>query len=165
MMTQSADAALWLLIAATPICLYVSWTDLTAMRIPNTAVLALIAVYAVVGALTLPLAVWGWSWLHFAVMLVIGFVLSLSGGFGAGDAKFAAAMAPFIALGDLRLFLVLLSAVSIAAFIVHRGVRAIPAVRTLAPGWKSWESPAFPFGIALAPGLVFYLILASLYGA
>ena len=27
----------------------------------------------------------------------------MTGGFGAGDAKFAAAMAPFVALGDLRL--------------------------------------------------------------
>ncbi|MCA2013080.1 prepilin peptidase [Pararhodobacter sp. CCB-MM2] len=164
MLTQSAHAAVWLLIFATPICLYVAWSDLKAMRIPNLAVLALIIVYAIVGALTLPLGEWGWSWLHFLVVLVIGFVLSLSGTFGAGDAKFAAAMAPFVALGDLRLFLVLLSAVTLAAFVVHRVMRAIPAIRRATPDWASWQRKEFPFGMALAPALIFYLVLASIYG-
>ena len=112
MMAQSATAALWFLVFATPIAAWVVWSDLSRMRIPNMAVIALIAVYAVIGPLVLPLNLWGWSWLNFAVVLVVGFVLSLSGGFGAGDAKFAAAMAPFVALGDLRLFLALLGAVS-----------------------------------------------------
>ena len=164
MLTQSAHAAVWLLIFATPICLYVAWSDLKAMRIPNLAVLALILVYALVGALTLPLGEWGWNWLHFLVVLVIGFVLSLTGTFGAGDAKFAAAMAPFVALGDLRLFLVLLCAVTLAAFVVHRAMRAIPAIRRATPDWASWQRREFPFGMALAPALMFYLVLASIYG-
>jgi len=164
MLTQSANAALWLLICATPVALYAAWTDLKAMRIPNLSVLALLAIYLVVGFLTLPLDDWGWSWLHFLVVLVIGFVLSLTGGFGAGDAKFAAAMAPFVALGDLRLFLALLCAVTIAAFIVHRVMRAIPAIRRATPDWASWQRREFPFGLALGPALVFYLALASIYG-
>lgn len=165
MMLQSAHAAQWLLLIAAPVSLYICWTDLKYMRIPNLAVLALIAGYAVIGALTLPMTVWAWSWLHFAVVLVIGFVLSLTGGFGAGDAKFAAAMAPFVALGDLRLFLVLLCAVSIAAFIAHRSFRAIPAMRRATPDWASWERREFPFGLALGPGLIIYLALASIYGS
>lgn len=164
MLTQSASAAVWLLVFATPVCLYVAWSDLKAMRIPNLAVLALLAIYAVVGLLTLPLGEWGWSWLHLLVVLVIGFVLSLTGSFGPGDAKFAAAMAPFVALGDLRLFLVLLCAVSIAALVVHRAMRAIPAIRRATPDWASWQRREFPFGIALAPALIFYLALASIYG-
>jgi len=165
MLTQSAHAGLWLLVFASPVALYVAYSDLRSMRIPNVAVLALLAVYVVVGALTLPLTVWAWSWLHFAVVLIIGFVLSLTGGFGAGDAKFAAAMAPFIALGDLRQFLVLLSAVVIAAFIAHRTLRAVPAIRRATPGWESWERKEFPFGLALGPALIFYLGLACLYGS
>lgn len=164
-MTQSAHAAIWLMGVAVPVSLYIAWTDLKSMRIPNLAVLALLIGYAVIGALTLPLATWGWSWLHFAVVLAVGFVLSLTGGFGAGDAKFAAAMAPFVALGDMRLFLVLLCAVSIAAFIVHRGLRAVPAVRNATPDWASWTRKDFPFGLALGPALIFYLGLASLYGS
>lgn len=165
MLTQSAHAALWLLIFASPIALYVAWSDLRAMRIPNLTVLALLIVYAVVGALTLPTSVWAWSWLHFVVVLVVGFALSLTGGFGAGDAKFAAAMAPFVALGDLRLFLVLFSAVVLAAFVAHRLLRAIPAIRRATPDWASWERREFPFGLALGPALIFYLGLVCLYGS
>jgi len=165
MLAQSAFAALWLLIFSTPIALYVAWSDLRAMRIPNLSVVALVVVYGVVGAITLPFSVWAWSWLHFAVVLVVGFVLSLTGGFGAGDAKFAAAMAPFVALGDLRLFLVLFSAVVLAAFIAHRILRAIPAMRRATPDWASWERKEFPFGLALGPALIFYLGLAGLYGS
>jgi len=164
MMVQSASAALWLLAFATPVALWVVWSDLRSMRIPNKAVVALIGIYAVVGLLVLPLSVWGWSWLNFAVVLVVGFVLSLSGGFGAGDAKFAAAMAPFVALGDLRLFLVLLAAVVLASFVAHRLLGLIPAVRGATPEWESWQRREFPMGLALGPSLIFYLGLAALYG-
>jgi len=164
MMVQSATAALWLLIFATPVAAWVVWSDLSRMRIPNKAVLALIGIYAIVGVLVLPLSVWGWSWLNFAVVLGVGFVFSLSGGFGAGDAKFAAAMAPFVALGDLRLFLVLLGAVVIASFTAHRLFRLIPAVRSATPEWESWQRREFPMGLALGPSLIFYLGLAAVYG-
>ncbi|MCC5971572.1 MAG: prepilin peptidase [Pararhodobacter sp.] len=163
-MAQSASAALWLLIFATPVALWVVWSDLRSMRIPNKAVVALLGVYAVVGLLVLPLPVWGWSWLNFAVVLVVGFVLSLTGGFGAGDAKFAAAMAPFVALGDLRLFLVLLAAVVLSSFLSHRLLRLVPAVRAATPEWESWQRREFPMGLALGPSLIFYLALATLYG-
>ncbi|WP_333829926.1 prepilin peptidase [Pararhodobacter sp.] len=163
-MAQSASAAFWLLIFAAPVAAWVVWSDLRAMRIPNTAVLALTGVFAVVGLLVLPLPVWGWSWLNFAVVLVVGFVLSLSGGFGAGDAKFAAAMAPFVALGDLRLFLVLLGAAVLAGFVAHRLFRLIPAVRAATPHWESWQRREFPMGLALGPALIIYLGLAALYG-
>ena len=162
---QSAQAALWFLIFATPIALWVVWSDLRAMRIPNMAVLTLLAVFAVVGFFVLPLEQWGWAWLHFAVVLVIGFLLSLTGGFGAGDAKFAAAMAPFVALGDLRLFLALLGAVVISAFIAHRLLRRVGAIRRLTPEWESWQRKEFPMGLALGPALIFYLALVSIYGS
>lgn len=162
---QSAQAALWFLIFATPIALWVVWSDLRVMRIPNKAVLALLSVFAVVGFFVLPLGQWGWAWLHFAVVLVIGFLLSLTGGFGAGDAKFAAAMAPFVALGDLRLFLALLGAVVISAFIAHRLLRRVGAIRRLTPEWESWQRKEFPMGLALGPALIFYLALASIYGS
>ncbi|KPQ07668.1 MAG: Tad secretion system prepilin peptidase TadV [Rhodobacteraceae bacterium HLUCCA12] len=164
MMAQSADAALWLLVFSAPPALWVAFSDLRAMRIPNKAVVALIGVYAVVGLIALPLPDWGWSWLNFVVVLAIGFVLSLTGGFGAGDAKFAAAMAPFVALGDLHLFMVLLAAVLLSAFVAHRLFRLIPAVRRATPGWASWQRREFPMGLALGPALIFYLGLAALYG-
>ncbi len=165
MLAQSSDAAFWLMLAALPIALWVVLSDLRSMRIPNAAVLALIAVYALVGLATLPLPAWGWGWAHFAVVLVIGFVLSLTGGFGAGDAKFAAAMAPFVALGDARLFLVLLATVALAGFVTHRLARRVALVRAQTPDWESWERAEFPMGLALGPALIFYLALASIYGS
>ena len=165
MLSQSAHAALWFLVCATPIALYAAWSDLKSMRIPNLAVLALLGVFLVVGFLTLPAPAWSWAWLHFAGVLVVGFVLSLTGSFGAGDAKFAAAMAPFVSLGDLRLFLVLMAFMTLGVFITHRTMRAIPAIRRATPGWASWERKEFPFGLALGPALISYLALASIYGS
>ncbi len=50
-------------------------SDMKFMKIPNKAVLALMAVFAVVGLIALPLDVWAWRWAHFLVIvLVIGFV-------------------------------------------------------------------------------------------
>jgi len=165
MLAQSAVAATWLLIGALPVAVWVIWSDLSTMRIPNKAVLALIGVYAVIGVLTLPLSVWAWSWLHLVLILVAGFLLSLTGGFGAGDAKFAAAMAPFVALGDATLFCLLLSAMAVFTFLSHRLARQVPAIRGAAPDWASWHRREFPFGLALAPTLIVYLALAARFGS
>lgn len=163
-MAQYADAAFWLMLGATPVAIWVVWSDLASMKIPNRAVLALIGVYAVIGIATLPFAVFAWSWLHLPVVLVAGFLLNMLGGFGAGDAKFAAAMAPFVALGDALSLALILSVLAIGTFIAHRLARMVPAIRSATPGWVSWEHKGFPFGIALAPTLIIYLALASLHG-
>lgn len=163
-MTQYADAAFWLMLGAAPIAIWVVWSDLASMKIPNKAVLALIGVYAVIGAMTLPLAVFAWSWLHLPVVLLIGFALNMLGGFGAGDAKFAAAMAPFVALGDTVSFALILSLLAVGTFITHRMARMVPVLRSATPGWASWDHKGFPFGIALAPALILYLAMASLHG-
>jgi len=157
----TASQALWFLPFVTPIALFVAWSDMAAMKIPNKAVLALMGVFAVIGLIALPLADYAWRWLHFAVVLVIGFVLTTAGAMGGGDAKFGAAMAPFIALGDLQAFLLIFSASLLAAFVAHRSARAIPALRGLAPHWTSWSSPKFPMGLALSAALLIYLALAA----
>ena len=160
----SAAAALWFLPFVAPIALWVAYSDMKWMKIHNKTVLALGAVYLLVGFLALPLEIWVWGWLHLGVVLVIGFVPSLTGMVGAGDAKFAAVIAPFIALGDLSLFLPLLACVALLGLIVHRVLRRVPAVRGAAPGWESWERREFPMGLALGPALMFYLVIAAIYG-
>ena len=117
--------ALWFLPFILPIAVWVSWSDMKFMKIPNKSVLALMAVFAVVGLIALPLDVWAWRWTHFLVILAIGFVLNAIGWLGAGDAKFAAAMAPFFAFEDLRFVLALYAAASLGAFFSHRMLRTV----------------------------------------
>jgi len=164
-MAITSYAALWFLPFALPICIWVAWSDLKFMKIPNKAVLALTLVFLAIGLIVIPLADYPWRLLHLVVVLVIGFALNMAGAIGAGDAKFAAAMAPFLPLGDLRLFMVLFAAVLIAAFITHRLFRSVPAMRHRTPDWISWTSKKFPMGLALGGALAIYLGFGAIYGA
>ena len=161
MLSLDSGAALWFLILCAPICIYTVWTDLAFMKIRNTAVLALVAIYAFVGVLMLPFADWAWGWLHLVVVLAVGFIANSFLGFGAGDAKFAAAMAPFVTVPDIANVLYLLAAFTIVGLIVHRLARRIPAVVRATPDWESCKRREFPLGIALAPTLICYLALAA----
>ena len=163
-MEITASTALWFLPFVLPIALWVAWSDLATMKIPNKAVLALMAVFVVVGLFALPFDVYLWRYAHFAVVIVITFLLSTFGLIGAGDAKFVAAMAPFIALPDAYPFLILLAVVIIAAFLVHRFAKRTPALRGKVPTWESWERREFPMGFALAPALIIYLLIGALTG-
>ncbi|MGC9370522.1 MAG: prepilin peptidase [Paracoccaceae bacterium] len=163
---MSPAAALWFLPFTAPIALYVAWSDMKSMKIPNKAVYTLVAVFAVVGLIALPLETYMWRWLHLAAVLLVGFVMATAGLIGAGDAKFAAAMAPFVALGDAVLFCYLFSAVLLAGFVTHRAARRIPAVVNALPDWESWHRKKdFPMGLALGAVLVIYLALLALRGA
>ena len=93
--------AAWFLPFVLPITVWVAWSDMATMKIPNKAVLALLAVFIVVGLVALPFNDYVWRYLHFGVVIVIGFIMASVGMMGAGDAKYGAAMAPFIALQDL----------------------------------------------------------------
>lgn len=152
------------LIATLPIAIWVAWSDMATMTIPNVAVVALVVVFAVVGVLVLPMPEYLWRYSHLIVVLVVGFILNLTGAIGAGDAKFAAAMAPFIPFADLFPFMMLFAAVMLAAFATHRLFRAIPAIRRGFPGWQSWSRRDFPMGFALAGALVVYLALMTVFG-
>lgn len=164
MLSISAAAATWFAPFVLPICLYVCFTDMREMRITNQANLALLLVYAVVGVFVLPLDAYLWRYAHFGVALVAGIALNAGGVMGAGDAKFIAAAAPFIHVGDLRFLMALGTAVTLAAFLAHRIAKMTP-LRRLAPDWKSWSSgKRFPMGVALGGTLAIYLVLGILYG-
>lgn len=158
MMHTSTWTALWFLPFLLPIAVWVSWSDMKFMKIPNKAVLALTMVFAVVGLVALPLDVWAWRWTHFALILAAGFFASSAGLMGAGDAKFAAAMAPFFPLDDLRFVLALFAAAIIGAFVGHRTMRAIGPVRSATADWLSWTHKDFPMGLALSGTLVIYFL-------
>ena len=162
-MTIDWTTAAWFLPFVLPITVWVSWSDMSSMKIPNKAVLALLVVFAVVGLIALPFSEYLWRWAHFGVVLAIGFVLSSLGLVGAGDAKYAAAMAPFVALSDAMPFMWLLAATVIAAFALHRAARA-SSIRARFENWESWTRREFPMGFALAPALMFYLLIGLFTG-
>lgn len=157
--------AAWLLVAALPVSVWVAWSDMKFMLIKNLAVLALLAGFLVLGLLAFPVEEYLWRWSHFAVVIVAGFLLTAGGMIGAGDAKFAAAMAPYVALRDGLSFFMLFVAVLLVTFTAHRLMRRSAAVRRATPDWVSWdETRKFPMGLALSGALLSYLGLALLAG-
>jgi len=162
-MGMTATAALWFLPAVIPIAIYVAWSDLQRMKIPNIAVYALVICFAVIGLIALPLPQYLWHWSHLVIVLLVGIILNAAGVMGAGDAKFMAAAAPFVAVADLQLVMALFAACLLAGFVTHRIVKFSP-LRQLVPHWESWTSgKRFPMGFPLAMTLVFYLGLAVIF--
>ncbi|SEK53851.1 prepilin peptidase [Roseovarius nanhaiticus] len=158
-------AATWFLPFVLPICFWVAYTDLRDMKITNNAVMTLVAVYAVVGLIVLPLDIYAWRWIHLVVVLIAGIALNAIGALGAGDAKFAAAAAPFIAIGDLKLILLILAATAFFGFVIHRAAKHSP-LRRLAPEWTSWTREGkYPMGLSLGGALGIYLLQGALNGA
>ena len=157
--------AAWFLPVSILLGLWVAWSDMKFMKIPNKAVLATMAAYLVIGPLALPLNLWLWGWALGAIVLVIGFLANAAGLVGAGDAKFAAAMAPFFVGGDVRFVFVLFAATLLGAFAAHRGLGRIPAFRAATTDWESWNVRDFPMGLALAGTMIFYFLLALLISA
>ena len=164
-MSIDATFALWVLPFVLPLCLYVAYTDLALMRIKNKAVVALALVFVVIGFFLIPFPDYLWRLASLVIVLVVGIVLNAAGAMGAGDAKFIAAAAPFVAMGDLQLVVMLFMATLLAAALTHRGAKHTP-LRRMAPDWESWQQgKKFPMGLALGPCLALYLILGALLGA
>ncbi|MFU1477691.1 prepilin peptidase [Roseovarius sp. C7] len=164
-MEITQTAATWFLPFVLPICLWVAYTDLKLMKILNIAVLALIAVFVVIGLFALPFPDYLWRYAHFGLILVLGVGLNAAGLVGAGDAKFAAAAAPLVALGDIRLVLVILAFSLLAGLAAHR-LGKHTRLRNLAPDWESWHREGkYPMGLSLGGALAIYLGLGVFYGA
>jgi prepilin peptidase CpaA len=141
--------------------IWVAWSDMKTMKIPNQAVVALFGVWVVLGLVLVPWQLWGWGMAFGAVALVIGFVATILKLFGAGDAKFIAAMAPFFVQGDVGHIMLLSATVMVGALAAHRGARAIPALQSQFGEWASWHNKDFPMGLALAGILNIYLVLKA----
>ena len=144
------------------VAIWVSWSDMKFMKIPNKAGLALLILWLVLGLILVPFKLWLWGWALAACVLVAGFILNAGGAVGAGDAKFAAAMAPIFIHADIRFVLGLYAACLLGAFAAHRLARLIPPFRAATQDWQSWTHKDFPMGLALSGTLIFYLLAALL---
>lgn len=164
-MLASLWTALWFLPAVVAIGIWVAWSDMKFMRIPNKAVLAMLLAYLVFGPIALPLQTWLWGWALGAGVLGIGFLATAAGVMGGGDAKYAAGMAPFLVGADWRVVLALFAACLLAAFSAHRLMRLVPPFRRATGDWESWQRNDFPMGLALAGTIIFYFSLSVLFSA
>jgi prepilin peptidase CpaA len=165
MTSLSPLAALAFLIPALPIGIWVAWSDMKTMKIPNKAVMALGAGFLIVGlglVLTglLTFTAFLWALGLGLIVLVAGFLGNAAGLFGAGDAKFAAVMAPFFIGADARFVMGLFAACLLGAFASHRLAARIPTFRAATADWASWTNKDFPMGLALSGTLIFYLLAA-----
>ena len=157
-------SALWLLIAALPISVFVAFSDMRTMKIPNVANAALVIGFAVLGLFAFSFDQYLWQWTHLIVVLLVGILLNAVGLVGAGDAKFAAAAAPYVLLTDFGVLIWIMLACVIAGFLMHRLVKHT-SLRRAVPNWESWHTGnRFPMGFPLAMTLVAYLVLAIIYG-
>ena len=162
-MEMTAQAAMWFLPAVIPIAIYVSWTDMSTMKITNKAVMVLVFAYAVLGLFALPFGVYLWQWSHLFIMLLVGILLNAAGLMGAGDAKFIAGASPMLFIGDLRLIIALLAATMLSGLLTHRLAKYSP-LRRAVPHWQSWEDgKRFPLGFPLSMTLVLYLLIVAIY--
>jgi prepilin peptidase CpaA len=158
----TSTGALILLAPSLPIALWAAGSDMKRMKIPNKAVLALAAVWPLLGWLAVATwTAWFWGFALMVIVLIAGYLAYTTGTFGAGDAKFAAAMAPMFVGAQVGPLLMIIFVCMIAALLLHRIAKSLPAVRNLTPDWESWtQRRYFPFGLALSGILVFYLAAA-----
>lgn len=159
-MLEPNDAML-LLVPVLPIAIWAAVSDLRRMKIPNTSVIAMAAIWPLLGWYLVPMSAWLWGFALMAIVFVAGFLLYLTGTFGAGDAKYSAAMAGMFVGGNIGEILLIIFVSMVGSLIVHRILRSLPFVRNATPDWESWTRRRyFPFGMALSAILVFYLLAA-----
>jgi prepilin peptidase CpaA len=157
----TTKAALILLALVLPISIWAAVSDLKRMKIPNKAVLTMAAIWPLIGWTLVPFDAWLWGFALMGIVLVLGYLAYVTGTFGAGDAKYSAAMAPMFVGADYGWMLLLVPACLIGALITHRIMRAIPAIRRMTPDWESWtQRRYFPLGFALSGIVVIYLVAA-----
>jgi prepilin peptidase CpaA len=154
--------ALILLVPVLPIAIWAATSDMKRMKIPNNSVLAMAAVWPALGWLAVPTwYAWFWGFAIMAIVLVALYLLYTTGTFGAGDAKYAAAMSGMFVGAPIGFLLALIALSMIAALLLHRIMRSIPPIRRRTPDWISWEQRRyFPFGLALSLIVVLYLVAA-----
>jgi len=105
----TSTGALILLAPALPIAIWAAGSDMKRMKIPNKAVLALAAVWPLVGWLAVATwTAWFWGFALMGIVLVAGYLVYTTGTFGAGDAKYAAAMAPMFVGANIGTLLMII---------------------------------------------------------
>jgi prepilin peptidase CpaA len=136
------------------------------MIIPNRLNIRFFLTFLVVGLLCLPLPDYGLRVAMAALVLAVTFGLNAIGLMGGGDAKYLAAVAPYIAPADWFLYVQFVAFLGIGALLAHMLARRVPALRNLAPHWLSWQKKGkVSYALALGGATVWYLVLKVMESA
>jgi prepilin peptidase CpaA len=154
--------ALILLVPVLPIALWASLVDLQRFKIPNKAVMAMAAVWPLLGWLAVPTwTAWFWGLAILAIGIVLAYLAFALVNFPGGDGKYAAAIAPFFVGADLLRIGMIVFTCMLAATLAFQILRLIPPIRRLGSDWESFKHwRIVPFGLALSSMLVYYLVAA-----
>ena len=146
------------LAAMLPLMIYVMWSDLRSLRIPNWVVLAVLAVFVVTGLWGLPLDAFLWRLGQGLVFLLLGFAVFAvgRGSVGGGDMKLIAALVPFIAGAHALFVLVIYAIVTCTGLLAHSLARAF--LRHRRTGWRALDQSTYvPVGVILGLTILIYL--------
>jgi len=157
------SAALLFLLPALPLGIIAGLSDLKTMTIPNWVSIAMIAAFVILAPFVLPFDSVLWRLGAAAIVLLLGFVLNALRVMGGGDAKYLAAITPYIAWADVSAFMFIFSVSLIATLVLHRIAMHIKPLRRATQGWASWEAGRnFPMGISIAAAIITYLALKAM---
>ncbi|MEO1798017.1 MAG: prepilin peptidase [Pseudomonadota bacterium] len=140
---------------------YMSWYDMSRLKIRNRLVFVVMALFVAVGPFVMPTDLYFEQIIQAAIVLVVVLVLYAAGTMGGGDAKYIAAASPYFLREDAGLILVIFTACVLGAVATHRLMWRIGVADSVAD-WASWSSgKRFPLGFALGGVTTFYLALAA----
>lgn len=146
------------LILATPLLIWIAWTDFRIMRIRNSAVMAAAALFLA----TAPLL--GWPEAAFrllAAALVFGVSLGLFAArlIGGGDVKMATALVALVPTDSYPDFSLSFSLAILIGILAMAALRSVPALRRRAPVSLRARG-TFPMGVAFALSSLLLLVIA-----
>lgn len=135
-------------------------SDLRHLRIPNTHVLLVIALFVVSAPLVLTWPEFASRILAAAIAFGIGFVLFALRLFGGGDVKMMAALLLLVPSAELVLFLRLFAVALLASSLAMLALQRLPAGQR--PGWDSVRSAGHvPVGVSMALAVGLLLVFAE----
>jgi prepilin peptidase CpaA len=137
--------------------IFAAFTDLFTMRISNRISLALIAGFLVLAPFSgMTWQTFGWHLAAGVVVLAVTFVLNMLGTFGGGDAKLVSAVALWVGMEQLLVYLLTAAMFGGTLCLAILAFRKYPLpVAWLAQTWISrlhQPKGKVPYGIALAAG-------------
>lgn len=152
--------------AVIPALVYVVWTDLKTMRIPNVACLVIFLAFLPTGLAGLDIETFGWRLAHTAIAFFLGYaIFSLtSGAIGGGDLKLGIALVPYVPGVYLPLLAQLYIVMSVLTLLVFLGLRAGLRGRTqlaaIEASSTSFMKLPFPFALVLSSTFIAYFVTA-----